>query len=154
MQTRHTRHMAQPCIRSFMTYKFHDKETFAFLENEAIDGRLGYESFPPAEYKYFSQLAKLGWLNRHNGWAAELCELKQAEHRREYEAAVAERDGWLRHAKQIQSRLLRTTELSRRLNFTRDKDEALDIALELIENLVEEPNLAKRIRKNLKEEQA
>ena len=53
-----------------------------------------------------------------------------------------------------QSRLLRTTELSRRLNFTRDKDEALDIALELIENLVEEPNLAKRIRKNLKEEQA
>ena len=58
-----------------MTYKFNDKETFAFLENEAIGGRLGYESFPPAEYKYFSQLAKLGWLNRHKGWAAELCEL-------------------------------------------------------------------------------
>lgn len=135
-----------------MTYKFSDKKTFAFLENEAIDGRLDYESFPPAEYKYFSQLAKLGWLNRHKGWSAELCEMKQQEHRKEYYAAVAERDEWLNHARVIQRRLIRTTELSRQLNFSRSRAEAFDIALELIENLVEEPRLAERIRENLKED--
>ena len=135
-----------------MTYKFSDKKTFAFLENEAIDGRLDYESFPPAEYKYFSQLAKLGWLNRHKGWSAELCEMKQQEHRKEYETACGERDAWLNHARVIQRRLIRTTELSRQLNFSRSRAEALDIALELIENLVEEPRLAERIRGNLKED--
>lgn len=135
-----------------MTYKFSDKKTFAFLENEAIDGRLDYESFPPAEYKYFSQLAKLGWLNRHKWWSAELCEMKQQEHRKEYETACGERDTWLNHARVIQRRLIRTTELSRQLNFSRSRAEALDIALELIENLVEEPRLAERIRGNLKED--
>lgn len=135
-----------------MTYKFSDKKTFAFLENEAIDGRLDYESFPPAEYKYFSQLAKLGWLNRHKGWSAELCEMKQQEHRKEYETACGERDAWLNHARVIQRRLIRTTELSRQLNFSRSRAEAFDIALELIENLVEEPRLAERIRENLKED--
>lgn len=135
-----------------MTYKFSDKKTFAFLENEAIDGRLDYESFPPVEYKYFSQLAKLGWLNRHKGWSAELCEMKQQEHRKEYETACGERDAWLNHARVIQRRLIRTTELSRQLNFSRSRAEALDIALELIENLVEEPRLAERIRENLKED--
>lgn len=137
-----------------MKYNFNNKEVFAGLEDKAIDGQLDYSGFPPAEYKYFSLLARLGYLNRHKGCTAELCEIKQAEHRKEYYAAVAERDEWLNHARMIQRRLIRTTELSRKLNFSRDKAEALDIALELIENLVEEPNLAERIRNNLKEDKS
>lgn len=135
-----------------MHYHFKDKKVFARLEDMAIDGQLNYNDFPPAEYKYFSQLAKLGWLNRHKGWSPELCEMKQQEHRKEYETACGERDAWLNHARVIQRRLIRTTELSRQLNFSRSRAEALDIALELIENLVEEPRLAERIRGNLKED--
>ena len=137
-----------------MKYDFNNKKEFAALEDRAIDGQLDYSGFPPAEYKYFSLLARLGYLNRHKGWAVELCEIKQEEHRKEYYAHIAERDEWLNHAKLIQSRLIRTTELSRKLNFSRNKAEALDIALELIESLVEEPNLAERIRNNLKEDKS
>lgn len=63
---------------------FSDKEVFARLEDEAIDGTLDYDSFPPCEYKYFSQLAKLGYKNRHCGWSAEICEDKQQTLRRAY----------------------------------------------------------------------
>lgn len=135
-----------------MRYNFNDKDEFARLEDMAIDGQLDYSAFPPAEYRYFSQLARLGYLNRHKGWTAQLCEIKQKEHRKAYDAAVAERDEWLNHARLIQRRLLRTTELSRSLNFTRSRTEALNIALELIENLTEEPGLAERIQNNLKED--
>jgi hypothetical protein len=135
-----------------MKYNFTDKDTFARLEEKAIDGQLDYSAFPPAEYRYFSQLARLGYLNRHRGWTAQLCEIKQKEHRKAYDAAVAERDEWLNHARRIQRRLIRTTELSRRLNFAKTRREALPLALELIEVLVEEPDLAERIMHNLKEE--
>lgn len=135
-----------------MKYKFTDAAEFAKLEDSAIDGQLNYDKFPPAEYRYFSQLAKLGWLNRHKGWSKELCEQKQEEHRKQYADACAERDEWLMHRKRINRNLVRTTELSRRLNFAKTKSEALQAALELIEALAEEPNLAKRIMNNLKEE--
>ena len=59
------------------------KQDFAKLEDDAIDGRLNYDNFPPAEYKYFSKLAKLGYNNRHKGWTAETCELKQEEYRKQ-----------------------------------------------------------------------
>ena len=135
-----------------MKYNFNNKEVFAGLEDKAIDGQLDYSRFPPAEYRYFSQLTKLGWLNRHKGWSKELCEQKQEEHRKQYADACAERDEWLMHRKRINRNLVRTTELSRRLNFAKTKSEALQAALELIEALAEEPNLAKRIMNNLKEE--
>ena len=135
-----------------MKYKFTDAAEFAKLEDSAIDGQLNYDKFPPAEYRYVSQLTKLGWLNRHKGWSKELCEQKQEEHRKQYADACAERDEWLMHRKRINRNLVRTTELSRRLNFAKTKSEALQAALELIEALAEEPNLAKRIMNNLKEE--
>ena len=134
-----------------MKYDFHNAQTFADLEELAIDGQLDYSGFPPGEYKYFSLLTRLGYLNRHKGWTKETCELKQQEFRQEYLAHVEERDEWLNHARTVQQRIIKTTELSRQLNFSRSKAEALSIALELIENLVEEPNLAERINNNIKE---
>jgi hypothetical protein len=134
-----------------MKYDFNNAQTFADLEELAIDVQLDYSGFPPGEYKYFSLLTRLGYLNRHKGWTKETCELKQQEFRQDYQAYVRERDEWLNHARTVQRRIIRTTELSRKLNFSRSKTEALSIALELIENLVEEPNLAERINNNIKE---
>lgn len=50
-----------------MKYNFNDSQEFARLEDKAIDGQLDYNDFPPAEYKYFSKLARLGYNNRHKG---------------------------------------------------------------------------------------
>ena len=35
---------------------FTDMTVFEKLEDEAIDGVLNYDDFPPEEYKYFSKL--------------------------------------------------------------------------------------------------
>lgn len=44
------------------------QEEFARYEDMAIDGRLIYDEYPAEEYKYFSQLSRLGYKNRHEGW--------------------------------------------------------------------------------------
>ena len=134
-----------------MRYNFSDPGEFAKLEELAIDGQLDYSGFPCEEYRYFSQITKLGYFNRHKGWTKEICEQKQAEYRKQYENACEERDSWFHHAKLVQGRLLRTTTLAHDLNFAQEKDEALTLALQLVENLLEEPGLAKRIQNNIKE---
>lgn len=138
-----------------MKHNFKDKQEFEQLENLAIDGQLDYNDFKPAEYQYFSRLTRLGYLNRHKGWSKELCEIKQAEYRQDYQEACRERDGWLNHARIVQQRLIKTTTLSHNLNFAKTPGEALPIALELIEQLLEEPGLCERVSNNikLKEEQ-
>ena len=132
-----------------MKLSFSDKELFAKLEESAFDGQLDYSEFPPGEYKYFSLLTRLGYNNRHKGWTKETCELKQQEFRQEYLAHVEERDEWLNHARAVQQRIIKTTELSRQLNFARTKEEALPIALDLIEQLTEEPGLRDRLLNSL-----
>ena len=60
-------------------FKRMSQEEFARYEDMAIDGRLIYDEYPAEEYKYFSQLSRLGYKNRHEGWSKEICEDKQAE---------------------------------------------------------------------------
>lgn len=63
---------------------FTDLSVFEKLEDEAIDGVLNYDDFPPEEYKYFSKLAKLGYCNRNKGWDIDICLKKQEEYRTDY----------------------------------------------------------------------
>lgn len=67
-----------------MKPNFKDKTEFARLEDKAIDGQLDYTDYPPAEYKYFSKLAKLGYNNRHKGWDMITCLKLQQELQSEY----------------------------------------------------------------------
>lgn len=131
---------------------FTDPAVFVQLEEQAIDGQLSYDEYPPEEYRYFSKLSRLGYLNRHSGWSKEICEAKQEEYRKEYREACKLRDERLDHARQLQARLIRSQELDRRLHTATHRRDALDIALELLEILLEEPGLASNIYKNLKNE--
>lgn len=65
-------------------FKRMSQEEFTRYEDMAIDGRLIYDEYHAEEYKYFSQLSRLGYKNRHEGWSKEICEDKQAEYKREY----------------------------------------------------------------------
>ena len=67
-----------------MKPNFKDKTEFARLEDKAIDGQLDYTDYPPAEYKYFSKLAKLGYNNRHKGRDMITCLKLQQELQSEY----------------------------------------------------------------------
>ena len=41
-------------MRTILNFK--DKDTFRKLERQAYDGTIDVTKFPPAEYKYFSEL--------------------------------------------------------------------------------------------------
>lgn len=128
---------------------FNDGSAFFQMEEQAIDGQLDYDDFPPEEYRYFSKLSKLGYKNRHNGWSKELCEMKQEEYREEYREACKERDRRVEYAKKQQADLIRSAELSHQLNLADTSDVALITALDLLEMLLNEPGLSRRIQRNV-----
>lgn len=145
--------LVRPVIRRIMKrkqiYLFNDGSAFFQMEEQAIDGQLDYDDFPPEEYRYFSKLSKLGYKNRHNGWSKELCEMKQEEYRKEYREACEERDLRVEYAKKLQANLIRSAELSRQLNLADTSDAALITALDLLEMLLNEPGLSRRIQRNI-----
>lgn len=51
--------------------KFTDKDTFQKLERQAYDGTIDVTNFPPAEYKYFSELKKLYYAFKFEGLSKE-----------------------------------------------------------------------------------
>ena len=122
------------------------KQDFAKLEDDAIDGRPHYDNFPPAEYKYFSKLAKLGYNNRHKGWTAETCELKQEEYRKQYHEEKKKQNEYADLSKRILNNLLAASELVRKLYKT---DDVMLTALQIVELLTNETGLTNRIEKKL-----
>lgn len=132
--------------------QFKDDALFAQLEDQAINGQLDYDDYPPEEYRYFSKLSKLGYNNRHKGWTKDVCELKQEEYRKEYRQACAVRDERVEHAKKLQANLIRSADLSRQLHTATHRHEVIDVALKLLEILLNEPGLVRMINKNLKNE--
>ena len=130
-------------------YLFNDGSAFFQMEEQAIDGQLDYDDFPPEEYRYFSKLSKLGYRNRHNGWSKELCEMKQEEYREEYQEACKKRNQRVEYAEKLQADLIRSAELSRQLNLADTSDAALITALDLLEMLINEPGLSRRIQRNV-----
>ena len=130
-------------------HHFNDGSAFFQMEEQAIDGQLDYDDFPPEEYRYFSKLSKLGYKNRHNGWSKELCEMKQEEYRKEYRQACEERNLRVDFIKRLQTRLIQAEELSRQLNLVDTSDAALITALDLLEKLLNEPGLSRRIQRNV-----
>ena len=131
---------------------FQNPEEFKRLEDLAIDGQLDYQDFPPEEYQYFSRLARLGYLNRHKGWSVDICEQKQEEYREQYYKHCENREARFQHMKQLQAMLIKGSDMLRRLNTTRDENDALSLALQYIELIREEESgLEKRVFRHIKE---
>lgn len=101
-------------------YDFSNPQVFEQLEDDAIDGRLNYDDFPSAEYKYFSKLAKLGYNNRHKGWTVETCKMKQEEYRKQYRVEKDKQNEYRKLSKRILDNLINASELMRKLYSTDD----------------------------------
>jgi hypothetical protein len=111
---------------------FNNKQTFAELEDKAIDGLLDYDSFPPCEYKYFSRLAKLGYLNRTKGWSVEICEAKQREYRLEYQRDCGKRDFFGKISRYMQTNIKASQMKRIELRKAQTVEDRLTAALEVI----------------------
>lgn len=133
-------------------YDFSNPQGFEQLEDKAIDGQLDYTDFPPAEYKYFSKLAKLGYNNRHLGWDMITCLKLQQELQSEYRQYHDEGEEYLSLCTRIQDNIKKSADLVRKMyKQAATKDEMLSLALQTIELLTNENGFVKRISEKLKE---
>jgi hypothetical protein len=129
--------------------KFSDDNVFLALEEQAIDGQLDYSEFPPEEYKYFSKLARLGHLNRHKGWSAEVCEQKQEEYREQYRREKERADKYINGMKRFNDLRIRHAEAVSAIYKADDPQSVLDNALTALEALLDEPGFKTRITKKI-----
>lgn len=129
---------------------FTDMAVFEQLENEAIDGVLNYEDFPPEEYKYFSKLAKLGYNNRHKGWDADICIEKQEEYRTQYSEEKAYANRFVAMFKKYNDDRIKSEELVTLMYKAESEDEMLCFAIKIIEKLLDEDGFEERMTKKLK----
>ena len=127
------------------------QEEFARYEDMAIDGRLIYDEYPAEEYKYFSQLSKLGYKNRHEGWSKEICEDKQAEYKREYLHSKERNGRFFRQACIMQENIRRGQTTVWKINKTQDREEKLKYALQALELILCDEGLAKHNGANIPE---
>lgn len=127
-------------------YDFSNPQVFEQLEDDAIDGRLNYDDFPSAEYKYFSKLAKLGYNNRHKGWTVETCKMKQEEYRKQYRVEKDKQNEYRKLSKRILDNLINASELMRKLYST---DDVAHTALYIVELLTNETGLTNRIERRI-----
>lgn len=138
-----------------MKYNFNDSQEFARLEDKAIDGQLDYNDFPPAEYKYFSKLARLGYNNRHKGWDIKICLEWQEKFKSDY---ITERDDYNRYyllSKRIQDNIIRSSDLVRQMYKSDSREKIINLALKTIECLTNENGFEDRISErinNIKED--
>ena len=130
--------------------KFDDPAVFSQLEDQAIDGVLNYSDFPPEEYKYFSRLAKLGYMNRHKGWSAELCQAKQSELLDTYSEEKAKANEHYALCRQLDDSRIQAEQYVTAMYKAKTKDQILENALKAIELLKREPGLKQRINKKMK----
>lgn len=119
------------------------QEEFARYEDMAIDGRLIYDEYPAEEYKYFSQLSRLGYKNRHEGWSKEICEDKQAEYKREYLHSKERNGRFFRQACIMQENIRRGQTTVWKINKASDPAEKLEYALQALELILCDEGLAK-----------
>ena len=128
---------------------FSDREVFVQLEDKAIDGVLDYDSFPPEEYKYFSRLAKLGYMNRHKGWSAEICQEKQEKLLNDYSEDKANANEAYALYRQLNDNRIRAEQTVTAIYKANSKKEVLEKALQAIELLIHEPGFVYRINKKM-----
>lgn len=134
-----------------MKLDFKNADVFAECEDKAIDGLLDYDRFPPCEYKYFSRLAKLGYMNRVRGWSVEICEAKQREYRQEYERECSDCDFFGNIAKKMQANIKAGELKINEVNKAPTREEKLAAALEALGLIVGDESFAKFNLRRLEE---
>jgi len=128
---------------------FTDLSVFEKLEDEAIDGVLNYEDFPPEEYKYFSKLAKLGYCNRNKGWDIDICLKKQEEYRTDYSEEKAYANRFVAMFKRYNDNNIKVQELETKMYKAESEDDMLCFAIKIIEKLLDENGFEERMTKKI-----
>lgn len=126
---------------------FDDAAVFEGLEDRATSGKLKYEDFPPEEYKYFSRLSRLGYLNHHKGMPVEECIEKQQLLKKEYEIEKDKKKQVLRWFKAENEARVKYSVGLTALEKARTEHERLDAALTVLEAITGDKDMKRRLLK-------
>lgn len=111
---------------------FKNKGTFQRLERQAYDGTIDVTKFPPAEYKYFSELQKIYYAFKFKGLSRE-----DASHRkqilfRKYSEDISEHDRCIAVYAQFQENIRKAGENISRIEKSHDVTEVALLACETL----------------------
>ena len=84
---------------------FKDKDTFRKLERQAYDGTIDVTKFPPAEYRYFSELKKLYYAFKFERLPKEEASRKKRILLKLYKEAISEYENRLNVSRQYQEHI-------------------------------------------------
>ncbi len=123
---------------------FKNEQLFASLEESAINGELNFNDFPPCEYKYFSLLARLGYMNRYKGWSGEICQQKQENFYDQYLVEKADFEKYFTMACKMQDNIRKSEMEIIQLDKAKNQDEKYQHALKALSLLVNDNWLYRR----------
>ena len=129
---------------------FRDEEIFKKLESECYTDTLDFDSFPAAEYKYFSRLRKIFSDYKFNGLDKDTAAKRKAGIYADYKQD-AERDGLIgRVYAEYQLNIRKAGTLRSDIDKAVTAEDKLRYCLECIEAMTGEAGFAKRNLKELK----
>ena len=129
---------------------FQDEEIFKKLESECYTDTLDFDSFPSAEYKYFSRLRKIFSDYKFNGLDKGTAAKRKAGIYADYRQD-AERDGLIgRVYAEYQENIRKAGTLRSDIDKAKTVEDKLRYCLECIEAMTGETGFAKRNLKELK----
>lgn len=122
---------------------FKDTETFRRLERQAYDGTIDVSDFPPAEYKYFSELRKVYYAFKFEGLAKSDAEKQKAVLLGHYREDLQEHENRLEVYRHYQENIRHSEMLCTAIQKSHDITEIALIACKAISLMTGEPTFAK-----------
>lgn len=129
--------------------KFTDKNTFQKLERQAYDGTIDVTNFPPAEYKYFSELKKLYYAFKFEGLSKEDSSQRKQILLRKYNEDVSEHDKRLAVFFQFQESIRKAGENISRIEKSHDATEMALLACKALGLMMGEDTFYGRQKRKL-----
>ena len=111
---------------------FKDEGTFQRLERQAYDGTIDVTKFPPAEYKYFSELKKIYYAFKFEGLSREDAFRRKQILLRKYSEAISEHDRCTAVYAQFQENIRKAGENISRIEKSHDVTEVALLACETL----------------------
>ena len=130
---------------------FKDKDTFRRLERQAYDGTLDVSDFPPAEYKYFSELRKIYYDFKFNELMKDDAEKKKAVLLCKYYKDLQEHKAGLDVYRHYQENIEQSEILCTMIQKSHNITEIALLACKVISLMTNEPTFAKLQERKIKE---
>lgn len=111
---------------------FKNKGTFQRLERQAYDGTIDVTKFPPAEYKYFSELQKIYYAFKFEGLSREGASHRKQILFRKYSEDISEHDRCIAVYAQFQENIRKAGENISRIEKSHDVTEVALLACETL----------------------